>query len=172
MTGQLLHTAGITVTAVTVTDLGPGVTATRIDVAVPGGTRQVTTRLADGPSPRRHHRRAAGRRRPGDGPARRTRHRPRPAQPVPQPPAGSPRAAPGPPPRPQFEPSNLAFDRTGLVLRVTSQGRSTPQQPTGQDPRHDPANHFAFATEPATGPGMRSQPRSRPTPITSPSASS
>jgi Domain of unknown function (DUF151) len=48
MTGQLLHAAGITVTAVTVTGLGPGVTATRVDLAVPGGTRQVTTRLADG----------------------------------------------------------------------------------------------------------------------------
>ena len=48
MTGQLLHAAGITVTAVTVTDLGPAVTATRVDIAVPGGTRQVTTRLADG----------------------------------------------------------------------------------------------------------------------------
>jgi len=48
MTGRLLHAAGITVTAVTVTDLGPGVTATRVDIAVPGGTRQVTTRLADG----------------------------------------------------------------------------------------------------------------------------
>ena len=48
MTGQLLDAAGITVTAVTVTGLGPGVTATRVDIAVPGGTRQVTTRLADG----------------------------------------------------------------------------------------------------------------------------
>ena len=48
MTGQLLDAAGITVTAVTVTDLGPEVTATRIDVAAPGGTGQVTTRLADG----------------------------------------------------------------------------------------------------------------------------
>ena len=48
MTGQLLHAAGITVTAVTVTDLGPVVTATRVDMAVSGGTRQVTTRLADG----------------------------------------------------------------------------------------------------------------------------
>jgi hypothetical protein len=44
-TTQLLHAAGITVTAVTVTDLGPAVTATRVDL---GGTRQVTTRLADG----------------------------------------------------------------------------------------------------------------------------
>jgi RNA polymerase sigma factor (sigma-70 family) len=48
MTGRLLRAAGITVTAVTVTDLGPGVTATRVDMAVPGGTRQVTTGLADG----------------------------------------------------------------------------------------------------------------------------
>ena len=39
MTGQLLHAAGITVTAVTVTELGPAVTATRVDIAVPGGTR-------------------------------------------------------------------------------------------------------------------------------------
>jgi hypothetical protein len=43
-----LHAAGITVTAVTVTELGPGVTAARVDIAVPGGTRQVTARLADG----------------------------------------------------------------------------------------------------------------------------
>jgi len=48
MTGRLLRAAGITVTAVTVTGLGPGVTATRVDIAGPGGTRQVTTRLADG----------------------------------------------------------------------------------------------------------------------------
>jgi len=48
MTGQLLDAAGITVTAVTVTDLGPGVTAARVDIAAPGGTRPVTTRLADG----------------------------------------------------------------------------------------------------------------------------
>lgn len=48
MTGQLLEAAGISVTAVTVTDLGPGVTAARIDVNTPGGARQVTTRLADG----------------------------------------------------------------------------------------------------------------------------
>ena len=48
MTGRLLDAAGITVTAVTVTDLGPGVPAARVDIAVPGGTRQVTARLADG----------------------------------------------------------------------------------------------------------------------------
>jgi RNA polymerase sigma factor (sigma-70 family) len=47
-TGQLLHAAGIRVTAVTVTDLGPGVTAARIEFGTPGGTRQITARLADG----------------------------------------------------------------------------------------------------------------------------
>jgi RNA polymerase sigma-70 factor (ECF subfamily) len=48
MTGQLLRAAGITVKAVTITDLGPGVTATRVDIGAPGGTRQITSRLADG----------------------------------------------------------------------------------------------------------------------------
>jgi len=48
MTGRLLNAAGITVTAVTVTELGPGVTAARVGIGVPGGTRQVTTRLGDG----------------------------------------------------------------------------------------------------------------------------
>jgi RNA polymerase sigma factor (sigma-70 family) len=47
-TGRLLTAAGIKVTAVNVTDLGPGVIAARVDVAAPGGTRQVTARLADG----------------------------------------------------------------------------------------------------------------------------
>jgi len=47
-TGRLLDAAGVTVTGVTVTDLGPGVTATRIGIAGPGGTRPVTASLADG----------------------------------------------------------------------------------------------------------------------------
>ena len=47
-TGQLLQAAGVTLTRVTVTDLGPGVTATRIGIAGPGGTRPVTASLADG----------------------------------------------------------------------------------------------------------------------------
>ena len=47
-TGRLLQAAGAALTAVTVTDLGPGVTAARIDVAGPGGTRPVTASLADG----------------------------------------------------------------------------------------------------------------------------
>ena len=47
-TGRLLREAGVTLTGVTVTDLGPGVTATRIGVAGPGGTGQVTASLADG----------------------------------------------------------------------------------------------------------------------------
>jgi RNA polymerase sigma-70 factor, ECF subfamily len=48
ITGQLLQAAGVTLTGVTVTDLGPGVTATRIGVAGPGGTGTVTASLADG----------------------------------------------------------------------------------------------------------------------------
>jgi RNA polymerase sigma-70 factor (ECF subfamily) len=47
-TGRLLQAAGVTLTGVNVTDLGPGVTATRIDIARPGGTRPVTASLADG----------------------------------------------------------------------------------------------------------------------------
>ena len=37
-------------------------------------------------------------------------------------------------------------DSAGLVLRITGGGRPTPQRPAGQDPRHDPANHFATVT--------------------------
>jgi RNA polymerase sigma-70 factor (ECF subfamily) len=48
MTGRLLQAAGVTLAGVTVTDLGPGVTATRIDIAGPGGARPVTASLADG----------------------------------------------------------------------------------------------------------------------------
>ena len=48
MTGRLLRAAGVTLAGVTVTDLGPGVTATRIDIAGPGGTGPVTASLADG----------------------------------------------------------------------------------------------------------------------------
>jgi DNA-directed RNA polymerase specialized sigma24 family protein/bifunctional DNase/RNase len=47
-TGRLLQAAGVTLAGVTVTDLGPGVTATRIDIAGPGGTPEVTASLADG----------------------------------------------------------------------------------------------------------------------------
>ena len=47
-TDRLLQAAGVTLTGVTVTDLGPGVTVTRIDIAEPGGTRPVTASLADG----------------------------------------------------------------------------------------------------------------------------
>jgi RNA polymerase sigma-70 factor, ECF subfamily len=45
MTGQLLQAAGITVTGVQLIELGPEVTAARIEL---GGARHVTTRLADG----------------------------------------------------------------------------------------------------------------------------
>jgi hypothetical protein len=37
-------------------------------------------------------------------------------------------------------------DLAALALRVHSEGRPTPQQPAGRDPRLDPANHFAFVT--------------------------
>jgi RNA polymerase sigma factor (sigma-70 family) len=47
-TGRLLQAAGVTLTGVTVTDLGPGVTATRIGIAGPGGSGPVTASLADG----------------------------------------------------------------------------------------------------------------------------
>ena len=47
-TGRLLQAAGVTLTGVTVTDLGPGVTVTRIDIAAPVATRPVTASLADG----------------------------------------------------------------------------------------------------------------------------
>jgi RNA polymerase sigma-70 factor (ECF subfamily) len=47
-TGRLLQAAGVTLTGVTVTELGPGVTATRIGIAGPGATRPVTASLADG----------------------------------------------------------------------------------------------------------------------------
>jgi hypothetical protein len=48
MTGRLLQAGGVTLAGVTVTDLGPGVIVTRIDIAGPGGTRPVTASLADG----------------------------------------------------------------------------------------------------------------------------
>jgi bifunctional DNase/RNase len=48
MTGELLRAAGIVVTAVHVTELGPEVTAAQIELGAPGGARRVTTRLADG----------------------------------------------------------------------------------------------------------------------------
>jgi RNA polymerase sigma factor (sigma-70 family) len=213
-TGRLLDAAGITVTGVTVTDLGPGVIAARVDIAAPGGTGQVTARLTDGlalavitgaplavDSPVMD--RLAE---PVTGPdlirSFRTRQ---------QPPTWPPRHR-------RFEPRNLAFadglhgwelvgtflrqgtgfdysctaedgrvilaaavpepagfaflgqrifaddyrgravvfrgdlrttdvaDLAGLVLRVNSQGRPSPQQPAGRDPRLDPANHFAFVT--------------------------
>jgi bifunctional DNase/RNase len=48
LTGQLLQAGGVTLTGVTVTDLGPGVTVTRIGIAGPGRTGTVTASLADG----------------------------------------------------------------------------------------------------------------------------
>jgi RNA polymerase sigma-70 factor (ECF subfamily) len=213
MTGRLLRSAGITVTAVTVTDLGPGVTATRTELGTPGGTRQVTTRLADG---------LALAFITGAPLAVEDPVMDRLAEPVTGPDLPSPfRSRQQPPPVPpeyrRFEPRNLGFtdglhrwqldgtflrqatgfhdqdyscttedgrailtaavpepagfaflsqeinaddyrdravtlradlrttdvaDRAGLVLRIIREGR----QPAGPDPRHDPANHFAFVT--------------------------
>jgi RNA polymerase sigma factor (sigma-70 family) len=48
ITSLLLSVAGAGVTGVDVDELGPGVTAARIELATASGTRQVTTRLADG----------------------------------------------------------------------------------------------------------------------------
>jgi RNA polymerase sigma-70 factor, ECF subfamily len=48
LTGPLLHAAGASVTRVDIDELGPDVTAARIALTGPAGTRQVTVRLADG----------------------------------------------------------------------------------------------------------------------------
>jgi RNA polymerase sigma factor (sigma-70 family) len=48
VTEQLLRAADASVAAVDIDELGPDVTAARIELAGPGGARQVTTRLADG----------------------------------------------------------------------------------------------------------------------------
>ena len=213
MTGELLRAAGVTVTAVTVTDLGPGVIATRVDVAASGRAGQVTTRLADGLALTV----VTGAPLAVDDPVM-----DRLAEPVTGPDLLSPfRSRQQPPPAPprhrRFEPRNMTFtdglygwqldgtflrqgtgleysctaedgrailtaavpepagfaflgqriyaddyrgravtirgdlratgvaDRAGLVLRV-SERRPAPQPPAGQDPQHDPANHFAPVT--------------------------
>ena len=61
-------------------------------------------------------------------------------------------------------------DRAGLVLRVPRQGRRPRAQ--RRTPGRIPRTTSPSSPEPATGPGMRSPPRSRPTPATSSSASS
>jgi RNA polymerase sigma-70 factor (ECF subfamily) len=48
LTDRLLHAAGARVTAVDIDELGPEVTAARIELATPAGTERVTTRLVDG----------------------------------------------------------------------------------------------------------------------------
>ncbi len=48
LTARLLRAAGASVTGVDIDDLGPGVTAARIEIASPAGTRHVTARLGDG----------------------------------------------------------------------------------------------------------------------------
>ena len=212
MTGRLLQAAGVTLTGVTVTDLGPGVTATRIDIAGPGGTRPVTASLADGLTLAV----ITGAPLAADDPVM-----DRLARPVTGPDLLSQFRGQETPPRPvrrRFEPRNTAFTdgldhwqlggtflrqgtgldysattedgrailaaagpeptgfaflaqeiepddyrgrtvtfrgelrtatadgRAGLVLRVTSPGRSTAPQAASPDPREDPANHTASAT--------------------------
>ncbi len=48
LTAELLHAAGATVTGVDVDELGPELTAARIDLTGPRGTRRVTARLGYG----------------------------------------------------------------------------------------------------------------------------
>jgi RNA polymerase sigma-70 factor (ECF subfamily) len=48
LAGQLLRLAGATVTGVGIDELGPDVTAARIELTGPAGTRNVTARLAEG----------------------------------------------------------------------------------------------------------------------------
>jgi bifunctional DNase/RNase len=48
LTGQLLRAAGARVSAVDISELGPELTAARIELAGPGGIRHVTARLAEG----------------------------------------------------------------------------------------------------------------------------
>jgi len=105
MTGRLLRAAGVTVAAVTVTDLGPEVTATRIDVATSGGTQPVTTRLADGLAIAA----ITGAPLAVDGPLMDRLAKPA-AGPSPLGPFGDGvRETPGPPQRQRFEPRNLEF---------------------------------------------------------------
>jgi RNA polymerase sigma-70 factor (ECF subfamily) len=48
LTSQMLRAVGARVTAVDISELGPELTAARIELAGPAGTRQVTARLAEG----------------------------------------------------------------------------------------------------------------------------
>jgi len=211
-TGQLLQAAGVTLAGVTVTDLGAGVTATRIGIAAPGGTRPVTATLADGltlaviaGAPLAVDDPVMDRlARPVTGPDLLTQFRSQETIPRSLGRRFEPRnmafadgldrwelggtflrqgtgfdysataedgrailAAAGP------EPAGFAFlaqqidaddyrgrtvtfrgelrtaeadGRAGLVLRVSSPGRSTPRRAAGQDPREDPAGHIASAT--------------------------
>jgi RNA polymerase sigma-70 factor, ECF subfamily len=210
-TGRLLQAAGVTLTGVTVTDLGPGVTATRIGIAGSGGTRPVTASLADGLTLAV----IAGAPLAVDDPVM-----DRLARPVTGPDLLSQFRSQQTPPTPlrrRFEPRNMAFTdgldhwqlrgtflrqgtgfdysattedgrailtaagpepagfaflaqeidaddyrgrtvtfrgelrtvkaggRAGLVLRVTSLGRSMPPQAASPDPGEDPAGHIASA---------------------------
>jgi RNA polymerase sigma-70 factor (ECF subfamily) len=137
MTGQLLHAAGITVTAVTITDLGPGVAATRADIAAADGTRQVTTSLADGLALAV----ITGSPLAVDDPVM-----DRLAEPVTGPDPFSPfrsrQLSPSPPGNTRFEPRNLAFTRglhrwqfDGTFLRQVTGSRDQDYSCTSEDGR-------------------------------------
>ena len=107
LTGTLLRAAGARVTGVDIDELGPEVTAARIALASPAGTRHVTARLAEGlaiaitaGAPVRVADMVMDRLAvplPGDN------------QPVPRPEPTSALAALRPGRRPRYEPRNLAF---------------------------------------------------------------
>ena len=52
LTSRMLRAIGATVTGVDIDELGPEVTAARIALNGPAGSRQITARLADGPPSR------------------------------------------------------------------------------------------------------------------------
>ncbi len=106
LTARLLRAAGASVTGVDIDEIGPEVTAARISLATPGGTRHVATRVAEGltiaiaaGAPIRVADAVMDRLavpRPDDGPV-----------PLPEPAAAL--AALSPAGRPRYEPRNLAF---------------------------------------------------------------
>ena len=94
LTDRLLRAAGASVTGVDIDELGPEVTAARIALTSPAGTRHVTARLGRRPGHRAHGGRAGPGVRHGDGPAGGTATGRRPARTAPRTRAGARRPAP------------------------------------------------------------------------------
>ena len=164
MTGRLLRGAGVTLAGVTVTDLGPGVTVTRIGIAGPGGTLAGHRQPRRRPDPCRHHRRAAGRRRPDQERLALAGHWPGPAQPVPQP--GDTPQVPEPAVRaPQHGVHRRPGTRRQLRCTFLRQGTGSDYSATAEDGR---------AILAAAGPSWRDPPSSprTSTPATTAVASS